>query len=58
MFVFYYVCVPAAHRSQEKSGSDGEILSVCKKDPSLPNGTDSRPPSLSEEEENLAVLRR
>ncbi|XP_031414156.1 guanine nucleotide exchange factor DBS isoform X4 [Clupea harengus] len=47
-----------AHRSQEKSGSDGEILSVCKKDPSLPNGTDSRPPSLSEEEENLAVLRR
>ncbi|XP_062383449.1 guanine nucleotide exchange factor DBS isoform X2 [Sardina pilchardus] len=47
-----------AHRSQEKNSSDGEILSGCKKDPSLPNGTNSRPPSLSEEEENLAVLRR
>ncbi|XP_048090533.1 guanine nucleotide exchange factor DBS isoform X15 [Alosa alosa] len=47
-----------AHRSQEKNSS-GEILSGCKKgDPSLPNGTNSRPPSLSEEEENLAVLRR
>ncbi|XP_063068217.1 guanine nucleotide exchange factor DBS isoform X2 [Engraulis encrasicolus] len=47
-----------AHRSQEKEGSDAEIISGCKKDPSLPNGTNSRPPSLSEEEENLAVLRR
>uniref|UniRef100_A0AAY4EMC8 Guanine nucleotide exchange factor DBS n=1 Tax=Denticeps clupeoides TaxID=299321 RepID=A0AAY4EMC8_9TELE len=49
-----------AHRVQDDNCSDQEIMNrvSCKKGTLIPNGSNSRPPSLSEEEENLAVLRR